>query len=70
MDSDARRCGSMSTDKPRAPLTLRFGHELGRCLDQVLGRVSEPIDPIRAPDLIEVRQIFGEPIAAAETLAI
>src|SRR5712671_1752121 len=56
-------------DKPRAPLTLRFGPELGRCLDQVMGRISEPIDPIRPPDLIEVRQIFGEPIAAAETIA-
>jgi protein ImuB len=56
-------------DKPRAPLTLRFGPELGRCLDQVMGQISEPIDPIRPPDLIEVRQIFGEPIAAAETIA-
>jgi protein ImuB len=56
-------------DKPRAPLALRFGPELGRCLDQVMGHVSEPIDPIRAPDFIEVRQIFGEPIAAAETIA-
>jgi protein ImuB len=54
---------------PRAPLTLRFGPELGRCLDQVAGQISEPIDPIRPPDLIEVRQIFGEPIAAAETIA-
>jgi protein ImuB len=62
------RIGELA-DKPRAPLTLRFGPELGRCLDQVTGRISEPIDPIRPPDLIEVRQIFGEPIAAAETIA-
>src|SRR5258708_6272374 len=62
------RIGELA-DTPRAPLALRFGHELGRRLDQVMGRVSEPIDPIRAPDLIEVRQIFAEPIVAAETIA-
>jgi protein ImuB len=54
--------------KPRAPLTLRFGPELGRRLDQALGRLSEPIDPIRPPDLIEVRRIFAEPIGAPETI--
>jgi protein ImuB len=55
--------------KPRAPLTLRFGPQLGRRLDQAMGRIAEPIDPIRTPDLIEVRRSFGEPIAAAETIA-
>jgi protein ImuB len=40
--------------KPRAPLALRFGPELGRHLDQAMGRLSEPIDPIRPPDLIDV----------------
>jgi protein ImuB len=54
--------------KPRAPLSLRFGPELGRRLDQALGRLSEPIDPIRPPDLIEVRRIFAEPIGAPETI--
>ncbi|VFU17780.1 protein imuB, putative damage-inducible mutagenesis protein (plasmid) [Methylocella tundrae] len=39
--------------KPRAPLALRFGPELGRRLDQALGRLSEPIDPARPPELIE-----------------
>ena len=62
------RIGELA-DKPRAPLTLRFGPELGRRLDQVLGRIGEVIDPVRSPDLIEVRQIFGEPIGAAETIA-
>jgi protein ImuB len=62
------RIGELA-DKPRAPLALRFGPELGRRLDQALGRVSEPIDPVRAPDLIEVRRVFVEPIAAAETIA-
>ena len=42
--------------KPRAPLALRFGPELGRRLDQAMGRLSEPIDPVRPPDLIEVRR--------------
>ncbi len=55
--------------KPRAPLTLRFGPALVRCLDQATGRISQPIDPARSPDLIEVRRIFAEPIAAAETIA-
>ena len=54
---------------PRAPLALRFGPEIGRRLDQALGRVAEPIDPIRTPELIEVRRAFAEPIGAAETIA-
>jgi protein ImuB len=55
--------------KPRAPLTLRFGPELGRRLDQAMGSLAEPIDPIRSPELIEVRRVFGEPISAPETIA-
>ena len=55
--------------EPRAPLTLRFGPELGRRLDQMLCRQVEPIDPVRDPDVIEVRRTFGEPIGAAETIA-
>ncbi|MGH6839829.1 MAG: Y-family DNA polymerase, partial [Methylocella sp.] len=39
---------------PRAPLALRFGPELGRRLDQAMRRLSEPINPVRPPDLIEV----------------
>ncbi len=56
-------------DQPRAPLTLRFGPELGRRLDQVLGVVAEPIEPVRPDELVEVRRVFGEPIGAAETIA-
>jgi protein ImuB len=55
--------------KPRAPLTLRFGPVLGRCLDQAVGCISQPIDPVRPVDLIEVRRNFVEPIAASETIA-
>jgi protein ImuB len=54
---------------PRAPLALRFGPELGRRLDQALGRLNEPIDRICPPDLIEARRAFAEPIGAAETIA-
>lgn len=32
---------------PRAPLTLRFGPEIGRRLDQMLCRIAEPIEPVR-----------------------
>lgn len=56
-------------EQPRAPLTLRFGPEIGRRLDQALGLKSEPIDPVRPADLTEVRQAFAEPIGAAETIA-
>ncbi len=54
---------------PRAPLTLRFGAEPGRRLDQIFGRVAEPIEPIRTPELIEVSRNFSEPIGAPETIA-
>jgi len=56
-------------DQPRAPLTLRFGPEVGRRLDQALGRIAEPIDPVRSLELVEIRRLFGEPIGAAETIA-
>ncbi|MEZ0000732.1 Y-family DNA polymerase [Sinorhizobium fredii] len=59
--------GDLATT-PRAPLTLRFGPEVGRRLDQMFGRVAEPIDPIRPPDLVEVQKSFAEPIGAAETI--
>lgn len=55
-------------DQPRAPLTQRFGPEIGRRIDEALGRSAEPIDPIRSPDLPQVRRVFAEPIAAAETI--
>lgn len=56
-------------DQPRAPLALRFGPEIGRRLDQALGFVSEPIEPVRSPELAEARRVFGEPISAPETIA-
>ena len=62
------RIGELAA-KPRAPLTHRFGPELGRRLDQAVGRLSEPIVPVRPADLVEVRRGFAEPIGAAETIA-
>lgn len=56
-------------DQPRAPLTLRFGPEVGRRLNQALGKAAEPVDPIREPEIVEVRRVFGEPIGAAETIS-
>lgn len=56
-------------DTPKAPLTHRFGPELMRRLDQAMGRAAEPFEPVRSPELIEVRRAFGEPIGAAETIA-
>ena len=61
------RIGDLA-DKPRAPLALRFGPQLHRRLDQATGRLNEAIDPVRPPELIEVRRLFAEPIGAAETL--
>lgn len=55
--------------QPRAPLTLRFGPELGRRLDQASGPLAEPIEPVRPADVVEVKRTFGEPIGAAETIA-
>ena len=56
-------------DRPRAPLALRFGPMPALRLDQALGAVAEPVDPVRSPDPVEARRVFGEPIAAAETIA-
>ncbi|WP_174551895.1 Y-family DNA polymerase [Sinorhizobium saheli] len=53
---------------PRAPLTLRFGPEVGLRLDQMFGRIAEPIDPIRPAELVEVQLSFAEPIGAPETI--
>lgn len=56
-------------DQPRAPLTLRFGHDLARRIEQMQGTLAEPIEPVRPDDVIEVRRAFAEPIGAAETIA-
>ena len=72
MSSDLRvlgfeRIGDLLA-QPRAPLARRFGPELVRRIDQALGELAEPIEPVRPPDLVEARRAFAEPIAAAETI--
>lgn len=62
------RIGDIS-HRPRAPLQLRFGAELGRRLDQAYGRSGEPLIPVEAPETPRVERVFAEPIGASETLA-
>lgn len=70
---DLRRLGIENIGElaamPRAPLSLRFGPEVGRRLDQAYGTAAEPFDLVEAPELVRVRRAFAEPIAAPETLA-
>ncbi|WP_332817661.1 DUF6504 family protein [Sphingopyxis sp.] len=54
---------------PRGPLTKRFGRELHRRLDQALGTMPEPIEPIFPEELPRTRRGFMEPIATAEAFA-
>ncbi|MDG2533419.1 DNA polymerase Y family protein [Sphingomonas sp. HITSZ_GF] len=53
---------------PRAPLTRRFGAATVLRLDQALGRIAEPLDPVIPPESIAVQQRFAEPIASAEAI--
>ena len=41
--------------QPWAPLTFRFGPELGRRLDQATGVLAEPIELVRSPEIAEAR---------------
>ncbi|MFT4077491.1 MAG: DNA polymerase Y family protein [Asticcacaulis sp.] len=54
--------------KPRPALTRSFGTGLFRRIDQALGRVAEPIEPVAAPELIRIERVFAEPISAPETI--
>lgn len=47
--------GELATT-PRAPLALRFGADVGRRLDQMFGRSSEPFDLLEAPEPIRIRR--------------
>jgi len=53
----------------RGPLARRFGDILLLRLDQALGRVPEPIQPVLPPGTIGIRRTFMEPIATAEAFA-
>ena len=54
---------------PRAPLQRRFGNSMLRRLDQALGRIGEPFDPIVPEDPPSVLLRFQEPIGSAEAIA-
>ncbi|SDN70521.1 protein ImuB [Aureimonas jatrophae] len=54
--------------QPRAGLARRFGSPTLRRLDQALGSVPEPIEPVRESAPVEVRRVFAEPISARETI--
>jgi protein ImuB len=53
---------------PRAPFAARFGEETARRLDQVLGRVSEPISPRRHVAPFRSRLAFAEPIGHTDDI--
>lgn len=53
---------------PRAPLAHRFGTLPGRRLDQVFGRVAEPIVPVVPVETVQARRNLVEPISTAEAL--
>ena len=59
------RIGPLSA-LPRAPLTLRFGPELGRRLDQAYGRAAEPVAWMAPPGELRRRLAFAEPIGAED----
>jgi protein ImuB len=53
----------------RGPLAKRFGRTLHRRLDQALGIVAEPIEPIFPEHLPRARRGFMEPIATPDAFA-
>jgi protein ImuB len=53
---------------PRAPLARRFGAGPGQRLDQLFGRLPEPMQPIAPADIIQVRHDFAEPIGTQDAL--
>lgn len=53
---------------PRPQLALRFGSEPGRRIDQLVGLLFEPLDPVTAPEMIRRRVPFVEPISTGPAL--
>ncbi len=54
---------------PRVSLESRFGPLLARRLAEALGEITEPITPLAPPPRHLVRRLYGEAIAARETIA-
>ncbi|HYL32882.1 MAG TPA: DNA polymerase Y family protein [Stellaceae bacterium] len=57
-------------DLSRAALTRRFGDGFCRRLDQALGRVCEPISPLREVPPWRERRDFAEPLLQLEDIAV
>jgi protein ImuB len=53
---------------PRAPLARRLGLAAIERLDQALGRVCEPIDPVAWPEPVVAERRLLEPIGTAEAI--
>lgn len=54
---------------PRAALASRFGDVVGARLDQLWGRVDEPLSPCRPADQPRTYRRFAEPIGRADDVA-
>ncbi|QDX27593.1 DNA polymerase Y family protein [Sphingomonas suaedae] len=54
---------------PRGPLSRRFGGALVSRLEQALGTLAEPLDPVMPREAIAVQRRFAEPVATAEGIA-
>jgi protein ImuB len=55
-------------DKPRAPFAARFAEQLLRRLDQALGLLDEPLEPIVAPPVYHSLQYLLEPIVTQDAV--
>lgn len=60
------RCIGDLARLPRAPLAARFGSELVRRLEHLLGEADPHIVPLRKPEPILLVQRFAEPIARTD----
>ena len=63
-----RRIGDLM-NVPPAALAPRVGRQVASRLDQALGRLSEPIDPLMPVPSLRVRRAFAEPIGTRDDLA-
>ncbi len=54
---------------PRGPLARRFGGHVLLRLDQALGQVAEPVQPMLPPETVHVRRAFLEPASTAEAFS-